>query len=140
MSFYTNREIFHVPIWVQYIWKHNYICKKYAALKIQRAYRQYTERKTKRKALLKEKYFNKSYRYASKKNTRKVKKSKMTWYETDGTNGTLKQAFRCATRNRIYSFTFVGMDATAHYWKYKKKTKRWIKTKSINKYGQLIKF
>lgn len=139
MSFYTNREIFYVPIWIQYIWSDNYIRLKYAACKIQRAYRSYHKRKVKRKAMLRDQYFHKSYRHASKKYKRKVKKSKMVWYETDGTIGTLKQAIRCAMTNRIYSFSFIGTDASTHYWKYKGKSKKWINTKSINKYGQIIK-
>ena len=116
MSFYTNREIFHVPGWVLYIWSENYFVEKSAALKIQGVYKKYIKKNRFRK-LLQKGYFRKSYRY-KKNNIKRVKKSQMRWYETGDGRGTLQQAFEVARKNKLSCFTFVTVTGKSQCWQY----------------------
>lgn len=128
MSFYTNREIFHVPGWVLDIWSENYFVEKSAALKIQCVYKKYIEKIRFRK-LLQKSYFRKSYRNPKNIRKRRVKKSQMRWYETGDGRGTLQQAFECARKNKMYCFTFVTVTGKSQKWQYGrgKKKKKYLK-------------
>ena len=101
MSFYTNREIFHVPGWVLYIWSQNYFVEKSAALKIQGVYKKYIE-KIRRRKLLQKGYFRKSYRYTKNNRKTRVKKSQM----------------RVARKNKMSCFTFVTVTGKSQCWQY----------------------
>ena len=131
MSFYTNPEICHVPAWVEYIWDEDYFVAKSAALKIQSQYRKF-KKKIDRYKLLQKAYFKKSYRYPKKSRRKKVRKSKMRWYETGDGRGTLKQAFRCARTNNMNCFTFVTATGNSQLWHYTRvKSHRMSKTKYL---------